>query len=942
MTSGGVNNRSTLTNLVDSSQWYDTERQCCLLHISKRDCHSNNHGSSSNSEKEGKSGSPPNSDKRDTQASASSQGKEQHRYHSSTSSSNDSNFLAAILAREKANFMSQSFINRPQQQQQQHVYRQVYQEICQASRQNQQHLLQQLPAEPGPTGKYMYRWRMNVVETGATKSSAADDSSSSSSGERIQRRVYVRQPSSSSYETEQVVIVLDDPDIQNNSMSLAVDETMIAYNVTCRAPPTRKKQDDDDDDDETSSSNDNHFVVVRLIDSQQEFRIPTTNHKGRILSVEFGPKTATIVHHDNNTETSTLSTTSHVLYWLQANAPDDPHRPTTVYTCNVILQHVQHDDDDNDDKTTRLTCSTPHVVYSATDDPTIHVHLQRTKGCRYMAIHAQTLNSNEIYLVGPPLEDEEPSLPQLLLVRARQPGCMYHVDVGEDGDVFIVGNMSTSPSTTTTCREGQDVTAVWQTCIDQLPLTEQYDNRLSLARTSSSNSSGDDDADSSGDGHDYAIVDLDLFHDFYALYQVSTLDGSPRIQICSRTIPGQKKWIVPLQLQDQPQEQKSMAVVGPVSVLCPTGNLYYHAKSIRFFVDCPVQPRAVYEYNVVSHRLQQLSGGTTNQRKGYIQERMTVPSRDGTLVPMSLVYHKSEMTATDRPKSVSSHNDPNNNDKTPIVVILIGYGAYGKSVDVSYNPGLQPLLDRGFVLAYAHVRGGGELGSQWHDQGRGPDKKSRGIEDYLACAKAIQKYSFTGEDSSPPPTGQGHVQQQRRRPVHILAKAFSAGGVVVGGAVNREPQLFDTVILTNAFLNVYETLMDPTLSLTQHEWDEYGNPYQSTTTAAAIQSYCPVTSIPSATPEHQLRRDDVKKNVAPWPRVLLIAALNDTQVPFYNNTLAYGTKLRQETLANVAIHILPDGGHDLDHNREHVAAIEACFMIDLATTTTTNRGSPDQ
>jgi protease II len=211
----------------------------------------------------------------------------------------------------------------------------------------------------------------------------------------------------------------------------------------------------------------------------------------------------------------------------------------------------------------------------------------------------------------------------------------------------------------------------------------------------------------------------------------------------------------------------------------------------------------------------------------------------------------------------------------------------------------------------------------------------------LACANAIKTcYSFTGEQSpSSLSCLPGHGQQQRRRrPVRIVAKAFSAGGVVVSGAVNRQPQLFDAVILTNAFLNVYATLMDPALPLTQHEWDEYGNPYQSAAAAAAIQSFCPVASIPSTISKPQDQQDG-ENNTASWPRFLLIAVLNDSQVPFYNNTLVYGNKLREKTHANVIIHIEPNGGHELDHNREHIAAIEACFMSHLATTAATNHGS---
>jgi oligopeptidase B len=326
-------------------------------------------------------------------------------------------------------------------------------------------------------------------------------------------------------------------------------------------------------------------------------------------------------------------------------------------------------------------------------------------------------------------------------------------------------------------------------------------------------------------------------------------------------------WIVPVPVQD-----------AYVAVLSPGGNMRYQSDKIRFFLESPAQPRRTYEYHVPTRRVALLS----EDRKcadEIVQERTVVSSQDGTLVPLSLVYRK-------RAKETD--------ERQTLPVVLMGYGAYGQSLNLAYDPTTRPLLDRGFVLAYAHTRGGGELGNSWHHQGR-LYGKGRAVEDYLACAEALTGYLLD-------------------KPVRLVAKAFSAGGVVVGAAVNRRPDLFCGVVLTNAFLDVEATMQNPSLHLTQHEWNEYGNPLEDSLSAESIASYCPVANV----------NDDGYA----LPRFFLVGTLDDREVPVWN-PVVYGKKMRETTdgKADILLYVEGQGGHQLLGTRSHIAALEAAFII---------------
>ena len=197
-------------------------------------------------------------------------------------------------------------------------------------------------------------------------------------------------------------------------------------------------------------------------------------------------------------------------------------------------------------------------------------------------------------------------------------------------------------------------------------------------------------------------------------------------------------------------------------------------------------------------------------------------SADGTRIPLTVL----------RP---ASHTGP-------LPTVLYAYGAYGVPMDPAYTVFRPSLLRRGAAFAVAHVRGGGEHGAAWHEAGRGAGKLAA-VEDYLACARRLTAAGLT------PPGG-------------VVARSRSAGGAVVGAAVNREPGLFTAVLLEVPFVDVLTTLLDPDDPLAALEWDEWGNPVEDPAARAALAALSPVANV----------------RPARYPAFLLTAGLADVRV----------------------------------------------------------------
>ena len=213
-------------------------------------------------------------------------------------------------------------------------------------------------------------------------------------------------------------------------------------------------------------------------------------------------------------------------------------------------------------------------------------------------------------------------------------------------------------------------------------------------------------------------------------------------------------------------------------------------------------------------------------RSAYRTERVFAEAADGTPVPLSLVYR------SDLPR----------NGRAPL--LLYGYGAYGISVDPAFDSTRLSLLDRGFVYALAHVRGGEDLGRPWYDDGKLMHKRNS-FEDLIACAERLIRDRYTS-------------------PERLVVRGGSAGGLLVGAVANMRPDLFRLVVARVPFVDVINTLFDASLPLTVTEWEEWGDPRQREP-YDYIRSYSPYD------------------NVEPqrYPEMLVTAGLNDPRVAYW-------------------------------------------------------------
>ncbi|XP_073647490.1 prolyl endopeptidase-like isoform X4 [Tursiops truncatus] len=251
--------------------------------------------------------------------------------------------------------------------------------------------------------------------------------------------------------------------------------------------------------------------------------------------------------------------------------------------------------------------------------------------------------------------------------------------------------------------------------------------------------------------------------------------------------------------------------------------------------------------------------------------------KDGKLVPMT-IFHKT---------------DSEDLQKKPLLVHV--YGAYGMDLKMNFRPERRVLVDDGWILAYCHVRGGGELGLQWHADGR-LTKKLNGLADLEACIKTLH--------------GQGFSQ-----PSLTTLTAFSAGGVLVGALCNSNPELLRAVTLEAPFLDVLNTMMDTTLPLTLEELEEWGNPSSDEKHKNYIKRYCPYQNIK---PKH-------------YPSIHITAYENDERVPL-KGIVNYTEKLKEAIVEhakdtgegyqapNIILDIQPGGSHVIEDSHKKITA----------------------
>jgi oligopeptidase B len=237
----------------------------------------------------------------------------------------------------------------------------------------------------------------------------------------------------------------------------------------------------------------------------------------------------------------------------------------------------------------------------------------------------------------------------------------------------------------------------------------------------------------------------------------------------------------------------------------------------------------VFDYDVLRRQgtlLKQMEvlGGYDPSR--YRTERVHATASDGTRIPISLVC---------RAETRRDGTSP---------LLLTGYGAYGHSYPVLFSSTRLSLLDRGVALAIAHVRGGGELGKRWHDQGRMLCKRNT-FTDFIASAEYLIDNGYTAPD-------------------RLVIEGGSAGGLLIGAVLNMRPELCRVAVLRVPFLDVINTMLDESLPLTVGEFEEWGNP-KLREQYVYMKSYCPYTNLRSG----------------PYPTMLIRTSLHDSQVMYW-------------------------------------------------------------
>jgi len=258
-------------------------------------------------------------------------------------------------------------------------------------------------------------------------------------------------------------------------------------------------------------------------------------------------------------------------------------------------------------------------------------------------------------------------------------------------------------------------------------------------------------------------------------------------------------------------------------------NPEFNTTNLRYNYTSLTTPNSVFDYdmNAKNKRMmkeQEVLGGFN--KADYVTERVYATAKDGAKVPVSIVYKKGTKKDGSAP------------------LLLYAYGSYGASMDASFSSNRLSLLNRGFIYAIAHIRGGQEMGRQWYEDGKLMKKKNT-FTDFIDCGEFLIKEKYTSKG-------------------HLYAMGGSAGGLLMGAVVNMAPDLWNGVVAQVPFVDVITTMSDPTIPLTTNEYDEWGNPADKDA-YFYMKSYSPYDNLE-------------KKN---YPNMLVTTGLHDSQVQYF-------------------------------------------------------------
>lgn len=311
-------------------------------------------------------------------------------------------------------------------------------------------------------------------------------------------------------------------------------------------------------------------------------------------------------------------------------------------------------------------------------------------------------------------------------------------------------------------------------------------------------------------------------------------------------------------------------------------NPEFATRTLRFTYSSLITPDSVYDYDMTARtrelrkRDEVLGGYDPSQ---YRVERIMAPARDGTVIPVSLVYRAPLERNGARP------------------LVLYGYGAYGHIIEPTFSSNRLSLLDRGFVYAIAHVRGGQDMGRSWYDDGKMFGKMNTFL-DFIDCAEFLVRERYSASD-------------------RLVAHGGSAGGLLMGAVANLRGDLFHAIVADVPFVDVINTMLDASIPLTAQEWEQWGNPADAAA-YAYMRTYSPY--------------DNVRHGA--YPRMLVTSGVNDSRVAFWEPA-KWVAKLRvNKTDSNPLLLKMNmgagHGGATGRYERLKEAAFRYAFMIDQA------------
>jgi oligopeptidase B len=359
---------------------------------------------------------------------------------------------------------------------------------------------------------------------------------------------------------------------------------------------------------------------------------------------------------------------------------------------------------------------------------------------------------------------------------------------------------------------------------------------------------------------DVMLAGINVFQDFYVIEEREK--GLPQLQV----------------IDFGSGESQTIEFPEPTYSAFPAQNREYKTAKYRYSYQSLVTPGSVYDYDVHAHKSELLKRVEVPgyDHTQYESERLWATARDGTKIPVSIVYKK-------RFKKDGTHP-----------MLLNAYGSYGYSYPVNFSASSLALLDRGFSVAIAHIRGGGDMGKPWHDAGRMMNKKNT-FTDFIDSAEFLIAEKYTSKDK-------------------VVITGASAGGLLMGAVTNMRPDLFKAVVTKVPFVDVMNTMLDASLPLTVPEYEEWGNPNQKAA-FDYMYSYSPYDNLAA-------------KN---YPAMLVKTSFNDSQVMYWEPA-KYVAKLRTLKMDHnpLIFKINMAAGHGGSSGRYdylHETAFDYAFML---------------